>query len=48
MKCPLEIGGHSNMSDDGQKLRVRHVGRDGRRRYEPGSKARQLKSLAEN
>jgi transposase len=28
------------MSDDEQKLRVRRVGRDGRRRYEPDSKAR--------
>ena len=28
------------MSDEEQKLRVRLVGRDGRRRYEPGSKER--------
>jgi len=28
------------MSDEEQKLRVRRVGRDGRRRYDPGSKAR--------
>lgn len=28
------------MSDDDQKLRVRRVGRDGRRRYDPGSKER--------
>lgn len=28
------------MSDDDQKLRVRRVGRDGRRRYDPESKAR--------
>lgn len=28
------------MSDEEQKLRVRLVGRDGRRRYDPGSKAR--------
>lgn len=28
------------MSDDDQKLRVRRVGRDGRRRYDPDSKAR--------
>ncbi|MQW33987.1 transposase [Sinorhizobium meliloti] len=28
------------MSDEEQKLRVRHVGRDGRGRYDPGSKAR--------
>lgn len=28
------------MSDEEQKLRVRLVGRDGRRRYDPGSKER--------
>src|SRR5436189_4292451 len=28
------------MSDEERKLGVRHVGRDGRRRYDPGSKAR--------
>lgn len=32
------------MSDDDQKLRVRRVGRDGRRRYDPGSKERLIAS----
>jgi transposase len=33
-----KIGGHLVMADDDQKLRVRLVGRDGRRRYEATSK----------
>ncbi|MFD1984530.1 transposase [Mesorhizobium newzealandense] len=35
------------MSDDDQKLRVRRVGRDGRRRYDPGSKARLVAACLE-
>ncbi|MBB1250965.1 IS66-like element accessory protein TnpA [Rhizobium sp. G21] len=35
------------MSDDDQKLRVRCVGRDGRRRYDPESKARLLAACLE-
>lgn len=35
------------MSDEEQKLRVRHVGRDGRRRYDPGSKARLVAACLE-
>lgn len=35
------------MSDDDEKLRVRRVGRDGRRRYDPGSKARLIAACLE-
>jgi transposase len=35
------------MSDEEQKLRVRLVGRDGRRRYDPGSKARLVSACLE-
>lgn len=35
------------MSDDEQKLRVRLVGRDGRRRYDPGSKERLVAACLE-
>ncbi|TAW03861.1 IS66 family insertion sequence hypothetical protein, partial [Rhizobium ruizarguesonis] len=35
------------MSDDDHKLRVRRVGRDGRRRYDPGSKARLVATCLE-
>ena len=35
------------MSDEEQKLRVRLVGRDGRRRYDPGSKARLIAACLE-
>jgi transposase len=35
------------MSDEEQKLRVRRVGRDGRRRYAPGSKARLVAACLE-
>ncbi len=35
------------MSDDDQKLRVRRVGRDGRRRYDPESKARLVAACLE-
>ena len=35
------------MSDEEQKLRVRRVGRDGRRRYDPGSKARLVAACLE-
>ncbi|MER8880881.1 IS66 family insertion sequence element accessory protein TnpB, partial [Mesorhizobium sp. M0684] len=34
------MGGHLVMEEDEQKLRVRLVGRDGRRRYDPASKDR--------
>lgn len=35
------------MSDEDQKLRVRLVGRDGRRRYDPGSKERLVAACLE-
>lgn len=35
------------MSDEEQKLRVRLVGRDGRRRYDPASKARLVAACLE-
>jgi transposase len=35
------------MSDEEQKLRVRLVGRDGRRRYDPGSKERLIAACLE-
>ncbi|MFS8047050.1 transposase, partial [Rhizobium sp. BR 314] len=35
------------MSDEEQKLRVRLVGRDGRRRYDPGSKERLVAACLE-
>ncbi|MFD2051851.1 transposase [Mesorhizobium calcicola] len=35
------------MSDDDQKLPVRRVGRDGRRQYDPGSKARLVAACLE-
>jgi transposase len=35
------------MNDEEQKLRVRLVGRDGRRRYDPGSKARLVAACLE-
>ncbi|KAA3497833.1 transposase [Rhizobium rhizogenes] len=37
MWCPLKRGGHQVM-DEGQKLAVRVVGRNGRRRFDQGSK----------
>lgn len=35
------------MSDNDQRLRVRRVGRDGRRRFDPGSKARLVTACLE-
>src|SRR3954469_10538992 len=42
-----KIGGHLVMADDDQKLRVRLVGRNGRRRYEAASKERLVSSCLE-
>lgn len=42
-----KIGGHLLMSDDEQKLRVRLIGRNGRRRYDPASKERLVASCLE-
>ena len=42
-----KIGGHLVMEDDDQKLRVRLVGRNGRRRYEPASKDRLVAACLE-
>src|SRR3954464_2779751 len=42
-----KIGGHLVMADDDQKLRVRLVGRNGRRRYEAASKERLVASCLE-
>ena len=42
-----KIGGHLVMSDNDQKLRVRLVGRNGRRRYEAASKARLVTACLE-
>jgi len=42
-----KIGGHLVMADDDQELRVRLVGRNGRRRYEPTSKERLVAACLE-
>ena len=42
-----KIGGHLAMADDDQKLRVRLVGRNGRRRYEAASKERLVTACLE-
>lgn len=42
-----KIGGHLVMEDDAQKLRVRLVGRNGRRRYDPASKDRLVAACLE-
>jgi transposase len=42
-----KIGGHLVMADEDQKLRVRLVGRNGRRRYEAASKERLVASCLE-
>ena len=42
-----KIGGHLAMTDDDQKLRVRLVGRNGRRRYEAASKERLVAACLE-
>ncbi|WP_370209304.1 transposase [Bradyrhizobium ottawaense] len=42
-----KIGGHLVMADDDQKLRVRLVGRNGRRRYEAASKERLVATCLE-
>lgn len=42
-----KIGGHLVMEDEDQKLRVRLVGRDGRRRYDPASKDRLVAACLE-
>ena len=46
MWCPLKIGGHQVM-DEGQKLTVRLVGRNGRRRFDQGSKDRLVAACLE-
>lgn len=42
-----KLGGHLVMADDDQKLRVRLVGRNGRRRYDPASKDRLVAACLE-
>ncbi|RWM26895.1 MAG: transposase [Mesorhizobium sp.] len=42
-----KIGGHQVMEEDEQRLRVRLVGRDGRRRYDPASKDRLVAACLE-
>ena len=42
-----KIGGHLAMADDDQKMRVRLVGRNGRRRYEAASKERLITACFE-
>jgi transposase len=46
-KVSTQIGGHLVMADDDQKLRVRLVGRNGRRRYETASKERLVAACLE-
>ncbi|QIO56135.1 transposase [Rhizobium leguminosarum] len=46
MRCPPKRGGHQVM-DEGQKLAVRLVGRNGRRRFDPGSKDRLVAACLE-
>ncbi|WP_127902980.1 IS66-like element accessory protein TnpA [Solirhodobacter olei] len=47
MRCPLSVGGHQVIESDEQRLVVTRVLRDGRRRYEPGSKARLVAACLE-
>lgn len=47
MQVSTKIGGHQVMEEDEQKLRVRLVGRDGRRRYDPASKDRLVSACLE-
>jgi transposase len=42
-----KIGGHQAVEEDDQKLRVRLVGRDGRRRYDPASRDRLVAACLE-
>ena len=42
-----QIGGHQVVEEDDQKLRVRLVGRDGRRRYDPASRDRLVAACLE-
>ena len=42
-----KIGGHQVVEEDDQKLRVRLVGRDGRRRYDPASRGRLVAACLE-
>ncbi|WP_236772740.1 transposase [Agrobacterium tumefaciens] len=46
MWCPLKRGGHQGI-DEGQKLAVRLVGRNGRRRFDLGSKDRLVAACLE-
>ena len=46
-KVSTKLGGHLVMADDDQKLRVRLVGRNGRRRYDPTSKDRLVAACLE-
>ncbi|RUX99249.1 IS66 family insertion sequence hypothetical protein [Mesorhizobium sp. M2A.F.Ca.ET.040.01.1.1] len=46
-KVSTKMGGHQVMEEDEQKLRVRLVGRDGRRRYDPASKDRLVAACLE-
>ena len=47
MKCPLNGGGHLLIESDEQKLVVVRVFRNGRRRYDPVSKARLVAACLE-
>ena len=46
-EVPTKLGGHQVMEEDDQKLRVRLVGRDGRRRYDRASKDRLVTACLE-
>nr|WP_313556554.1 transposase [Agrobacterium cavarae] len=46
MRCPLKRGGHQVM-DEGQRIAVRLVGRNGRRRFDQGSKDRLVAACLE-
>ncbi len=46
MRCPPKRGGHQ-MMEEGQKLVVRLVGRNGRRRFDPASKDRLISACLE-
>lgn len=47
MRCPLNGGGHQVIEDDEQRLMVRRVLRNGRRRYDAASKERLVAACLE-
>lgn len=47
MRCPLNGGGHQVIEDDEQKLVVRRILRNGRRRYDAASKERLVAACLE-